>query len=359
MNGPWIRPHDETTKVCHMSKNISLKDIASRVGVSTALVSYVLNNKKQDRISKEVAGRIREAARALGYRKNYLARSLKTNKTFTIGLLVADISNAYFSNLARVIEDEADRHRYTVIFCSSDEDPEKSAKLIDTLLSRQVDGLIIASAGDSADQVLVLQQQGIPFVLIDRYFPDVPTNYVALDNYDAAFTATSHLLQGGCRKPGFITYSQPLFHMRERARGYLAAVKQEGLTFGDRYIRMVDHDDVEQQVNHAMKELTEDEDPVDGILFASNKTATFGLKYINASTLRVPQDLSIVSFDESDAFELFYAPVTHIRQPIEAMGRKAMEILLDQIATPGEVQQVMMKATFVPGASSVKPVPGQ
>ena len=130
-----------------MSKRVSLKDIAKEVGVSTALVSYVLNNLKEGRIRKEIAERIREVAKRLNYRPNQVARSLKTRRTHTIGLIVADISNPFSSSLARIVEDEAAKVNYTVIFGSSDETAAKSEKLIDTLLNRQVDGLITAGAG--------------------------------------------------------------------------------------------------------------------------------------------------------------------------------------------------------------------
>ena len=335
-----------------MSRNISLKDIASKLGVSTALVSYVLNNKKQGRISKEVARKIRETAEALGYRKNFLATSLKTNKTHTIGLIVADISNAYFSNLARVIEDEADRYGYTVIFGSSDEDLEKGRKLIDTFLSRQVDGLIMASSGDSTDQVVALQEAGIPFVLIDRYFPNMKTNYVALDNYNAALMATRHLLNEGCQRIGFVTYEHALFHMNERQRGYESALNESNIEVDPALVKKVDYACVMEDVTRSCQELLAGSKPVDGILFASNKTAVYGLKYINSLSLKVPDDLAVVSFDESDAFELFYAPVTHVRQPIQQMGQKAAQILIQTIEQETAICQVTFPAEFVPGASS-------
>src|SRR5690349_17547308 len=129
-----------------MRKKTSLKDIAQTVGVSTALVSYVLNNQKEGRISKAVAQKIRDTAKLLNYTTNQIARSLKTNKTFTIGLIVSDISNPFSSGLARIIEDEAEKHHYTVIFASSDEQAERSSRLVNVLLNRQVDGFILAPA---------------------------------------------------------------------------------------------------------------------------------------------------------------------------------------------------------------------
>jgi LacI family transcriptional regulator len=178
-----------------MKKKASLKDIAQKVGVSIALVSYVLNNKKEGRINKDVALKIKDTAKQLNYKTNQIAKSLKTNKTYTIGLVVSDISNPFSSSLARIIEDEANKNNYTVIFGSSDEDANKSLKLIDTFLNKQVDGLIIAAAENTASQIQYLQEEGIPFVLIDRYFPELKTSFIALDNYQAAHEAVEHLIE--------------------------------------------------------------------------------------------------------------------------------------------------------------------
>ena len=223
-----------------MARKTSLKDIASEVGVSTALVSYVLNNLKEGRISKEIAQKIREAAQRLNYRPNQIAKSLKTNKTFTIGLIVADISNPFSSTLARIVEDEANKFNYTVIIGSSDENQQKSAKLIDTLLNRQVDGLIISPPADSEAQMTELKNQDIPFVLLDRYFPSVKTNYVALNNHAAALMATEHLIDSGCRRIGMINYKTRLFHLQERKRGYLTALKKHEMAFRKTWLRQVD-----------------------------------------------------------------------------------------------------------------------
>ncbi len=214
-----------------MEKKICLKDIAQKVGVSTALVSYVLNNKKEGRIKKEVAQKIRDTAKALNYRTNQIARSLKMNKTFTIGLIVSNISNPFSSGLARIIEDQADKHKYTVIFGSSDENEQKFTKLVDTFLNRQVDGLIIAPPAGSEDQIHCIQQQNIPFILIDRYFPSIETSYVALDNYEAAFHATEHLIKGGAKRPAMISYESELFHLKDRISGYMGALGSQWHSF--------------------------------------------------------------------------------------------------------------------------------
>ena len=149
---------------------------------------------------------------------NQIAKSLKTNRTYTIGLIVADISNPYFSGLARIIEDEADKRNYTVIIGSSDENPGKFEKLIETFTGRKVDGLLIAATAGTEDQLRQLQEQKVPFVLVDRYFPGISSNYVGLDNYNASYKAVQHLAEKGRKRIGLITYDTQLFHINERKR---------------------------------------------------------------------------------------------------------------------------------------------
>jgi len=335
-----------------MKKKTSLKDIAQQVGVSTALVSYVLNNQKEGRISKEVAQKIRDTAQELNYSPNQVAKSLKTSKTFTIGLIVADIANPFFSSLARIIEDDAEKSNYTVLFGSSDESAEKSWKLIQVFLNRQVDGLIIASAANTASHINYLQEQEIPFVLIDRYFPELPTNYVAIDNYQAAISAVKHLLKNGYCRISLITFNTTLFHLQERKRGYLTALQDNNLPENHSWIKELTINDSPQAVEKAIDELLALPQPTDAILFSSNTLSTMGLKYINSLPLKVPDDLAIVSFDESDVSYLFYAPITHIKQPLKEMGQKALKILLDNIAKNQAVTGINLPTDLIIGKST-------
>lgn len=222
-----------------MKKKTSLKDIAEKVGVSTALVSYVLNNKKEGRISLQITEKIKAAAKELNYKTNQIARSLKTNKTYTIGLIVADIANAFWGSLARIIEDEAQKNNYTVLFGSSDESAQKSEKLINVLLDRQVDGLIIAPVDNTSAQIAELMENEVPFILIDRYFPGIKTNYVAIDNYKAAGTAVSHLISIGCKRIGLVTFNTTIYNIAERKRGYLSTLKENKLPSKKQWIKEV------------------------------------------------------------------------------------------------------------------------
>lgn len=315
-----------------ISKRVSLKDIAQKVGVSTALVSYVLNNKKEGRISKEIAQKIKDTAKELNYRTNLLAKSLKTNKTYTIGLIVADIASPFSSGMARIIEDEADKLNYTVLFGSSDENAQKFGKLVDTFLTRQVDGLIIAPPENSENQIFHLQQQGMPFVLFDRYFPAInDSNYVALDNYTAAYKAVKYMVDSGCKRPAMVTYNSNLFHMQERVRGYASALKLNCSCPEKCWLKKVDILNPKAAIEKALHELLSLDEPVDAILFGSNSIAIHGVKYINSLALKVPKDLSIISFDETESLDLFYAPITYIKQPMREMGQLVTKLLLDTI----------------------------
>ena len=327
-----------------MEKRVSLKDIAKQVGVSTALVSYVLNNQKENRISKTVAQKIRETAEKLNYRPNHIAKSLKTRKTFTIGLIVADIANAFFSTLARIIEDEAEKNGYTVIFGSSDESAKRSQKLIDVLLDRQVDGLIIAPAEDTEAQIKKLQASGVPLVLIDRLFPSLNVNYVGVNNYDAAYQCGIHLVEAGRKRIGIIGFKTNLIHLQDRRRGFLAALRDQGITVHKSQIREVALEATKEEVEENLQHLLTGPDPVDALFFASNKLSTIALKLINRLPLRVPTDLAVCSFDQSDATELFYAPLTHIRQPLLQMGQEAVRILLQSMQDESTRTQLHLPA---------------
>jgi len=331
-----------------MKKKVSLKDIAQKVGVSIALVSYVLNNKKEGRISKEIAERIKATARKLDYRPNQIAKSLKSSRTNTIGLIVADIANPFSSSLARIIEDEAEKNGYTVIFGSSDEKAEKSQRLIDVLQDRQVDGIIIAPAEGTEHQIKALQKRGMPLVLIDRYFPDLKVNYVTIDNFGAAYNGVNSLVQAGCKRIALIAFKTGLLHLLDRKRGYQQALKKGGLPISKTLIKEVAIDETTQEeVEEAIQQLLQLPDGIDAIFFASNKVATYGLKYLNQRQVKVPKSLKILNFDQSDAVDLFYMPLNHVRQPLEQIGIEAVRILIDYINGNKKINQLQLDAELV------------
>lgn len=336
-----------------MPKRVSLKDIAEKVGVSIALVSYVTNGlEKEKRVGADVVERIKKAAVELNYRPNRIAQSLRSGTTKTIGLIVADIANPFFGNLARVIEDEASRQGYTVIFGSSDEDSSKSASLIDILLNRQVDGFIIVPAEGTEMQVKTLQERGIPLVLTDRYFPEVTTNYVALDNFGASFDAVSHLIGNGHKRIGMVAYQSKLVHMQERVRGYKEAMIANN-PGSEIHIEEVRYDNIDADTSKAIDKLIRSEKKVDALIFATNALTISGLYSIRNLKLKLPEELAIIGFDGNAAFDFFSSPLTYIEQPIEEIGKEAVRILVDQINGSVKVSQIKLQHQLINRQSSM------
>lgn len=330
-----------------MNKKISLKDIAAQAGVSVALVSYVLNNQKQGRINQETAQRIRDIAQALHYRTNQVAKSLKTKKTNTIGLILADIANPFSSSLARIIEDEADKNGYIVIFGSSDENEQKFQRLVDTFLTKQVDGLILSPPEGSEEQIKYLLKQQIPFVLLDRYFPDLKTNYVVLDNFGASAMAVEHLINTGRKRIGMITYKTTLEHLLQREKGFAVTMKSYKTGFEKSWIKRIGTDHFEKHLDIALTGFLEAEKRFDALILGSNTIASYVLRRINTLPVKVPRDIAILSFDQAEILDLFYAPVTHIRQPLREMGQLATRVLLDNLEKQSLITQMEMKAELI------------
>lgn len=331
-----------------MEKKVSLKDVAGKLGVSAALVSYVLNGKeKQARVSVEMADKIRKAAAELNYQPNLIAKSLKSGKTNTIGLIVADISNAFFSNIARIIEDEAKKYGYVVIFGSSDESADKQQDLINVFLNRLVDALIIAPTAGTEKQLKDLKKRNVPVVLIDRYFPGLNTDTVHLDNLNAAAKAVNHLAKLKHTKIAMLAYDTPLQHMEERKEGYKTALKENGIKFKNNWLMQASYQNIKLDVDSQLQKLLKPLQ-VDALVFATNSLAVAGLKKINEMGIKVPGDLAVISFDESDAFDFFYSPITYVSQSVTDMGNEAVKLAIARIANnSGKPVSIVVDAKLV------------
>jgi len=330
-----------------MSKRVSLKDIASEVGVSTALVSYVLNGlEKEKRVGPEIVKKIKEVARDLNYKPNQIARSLRKGSTNTIGLIVADIANPFFGQMARIIEDEAGKHNYTVIIGSSDENCIKSASLIDTLLDRQVDGFIIVPSEGCNEDIKTLVQKEVPVVLVDRFLPELPTNYIVLDNFEATYDAVTHFVAKGYKKIAFIAYKSSLVHMQERIRGYREAMKDNHLEEAIQ-IKELLFNHGKEDMEKVVSELLKGNNNPDAILFATSLLSVSGLYAIKKFNIKVPEDIAIIGFDGNEAFDFFYSPLTYIEQPIEEMGKESVRVLLDQIQGSTKTVHIELKHQLI------------
>ncbi len=314
-----------------MEKKVALKDVAQHIGVSAALVSYVLNGKeKEARVGAEMAKRIKKAAAELNYQPNLIAKSLKMGKTKTIGLIVADISNPFFSTIARIIEDEAKKHGYVVIFGSSDESADKQLDLIDVFSTRLVDAFIIAPAAGTEEQIQNIINRGVPVVLMDRFFPNLKVDCVHINNLNASGKAVKQLIKNGRKKIGMLAYDTTQSHMQDRKQGYKAALKEKNIRFKKEWLIEASYQHLEKDVADKIKPLLKPLQ-IDALFFATNSLAVAGLKEINKLGIKVPDDLAIISFDESDAFDFFYSPVTYVSQSLADIGKEAIKLVINRL----------------------------
>jgi LacI family transcriptional regulator len=330
-----------------MEKRVSLKDIANKVGVSTALVSYVMNGlEKEKRVGEEVVIKIRQAAEELNYQPNQIARSLRMGSSKTIGLIVADIANPFFGHLARIIEDEAGNYNYTVIFGSSDEDKFKSESLINTLLNRQVDGFIIVPTEGTGSQIKNLLRKKIPLVLVDRYFPEISASHIVLDNYQATYDSASHLVEKGYKKIAMVAYKSSLIHMKERIRGYSDAMDKFNLS-ENKCIKEIRFGQSQKDMDTVFNDLVVRTKKADALIFATNALSVSGLFFVKKNRLNIPDDIAFIGFDGGECFDLYKPSLTYVKQPLEEMGKEAFRVLLDHINKSGKTSHIMLKSQLI------------
>ncbi len=324
-----------------MRKSVHLKDIAEKAKVSIATVSYVLNGKLTDRINEQTAQKIKKIAKELDYRPNLLAQSLKTQKTQTVGLILPDLVNPFFTRIARVVEASLKSHNYTVFIGSVDEDDEMFKHLITSFMDRKVDGLIVLPLEDSKNEIMKIHESGVPYVLIDRYYPNTPFNYVVNDNYNGIYKLVKCLVERDKRRIGFVTMDYEMHHFEQRKSGFIDAC--QAFNISNSLIRTVKFDGIKENVHRAMGELINENPDLDAVIFSTDLLALYGLGYVVERQIQVPETLEIAAHDEADYYSIFHHKITYYRQPLEEMGSTAVDFLMkkiDAIETPS-IQQVL------------------
>ncbi|MCE5180070.1 MAG: LacI family transcriptional regulator [Porphyromonadaceae bacterium] len=331
-----------------MQKRVSLKTIADELGVSSATVSLVLNGKNQNgRVSKEMSQKISDKAAELNYIPNSLAKGLKVGKSRTIGLIIADISNLFFGALALHIQNFAEEKGYTVIIGNTNEQLGEMEKLIKFLYARQVEGLIITPTEKSQTLLKKLIHNKIPFVLVDRTFPELPVNSVLIDNYEISYKSAQHLIEKGCKRIGLVTYMQDHYHINERRRGCEDALKHAGLYNPD-IMEEVRYDFLKNDMKKAICNLLSTKEKIDGIFFTTNSISINGVKELIKNNINIQKDIQIMCFDENDAFYILPYTVPFIKQPIKEMAKNAVELLIDQIEMKNEgTKNIVLGAELV------------
>ena len=317
------------------NKRYSIKSIAEELGVSITTVSFVINGKaKERRISEAVTKKILDYIDLIGYRPNQLAQSLRTGKSKIIVCMMEDISNNFFSKLARLIEDIAYEKGYKVIFCSTENNDEKSIELIDIFRERQVDGYIIIPSLGIRHKIIELQTANIPVVLCDRYFPDLDANYVVIDNENAAYQAAKHLIENNFKNIGFITTDVEQTQMIGRQTGYVKALNEHGLKPN---ILTLSYKEKVTGLSKAkiLDFLLQNQD-LDAMFFSTNYLTKNGLAVIKDNFGNAINNFGLLTFDDNDFFTIYTPEITAVAQPLEEMAKEVMVTMFGLLKNPEE-----------------------
>jgi LacI family transcriptional regulator len=327
-----------------MMKKASLKDIAESLGVSKALVSLVLNGKGDERgINRQTQEKVKLKAKELNYIPNQYARGLRIGRTNTIGVIVPDISNAFYGKLCKAIEQEAYLRGYNLIISNTYEDAQKEKKLISDLINRNIDGLILASSFDDKNEIDSLRQNDFPLILVDRIFENFEVDSISVSNREGATKAIEFLYSKGVKKPVCFTIS-PVYvsSISERIQGYLGALHDQK----DAKLFQIPHNNIEEGVANSLIELKHQD--FDGIFCVNNNIAKAILRELSVSNEGF-ENIRIISFDDIEVFDIAHPKISSISQPIEMMGKKAVTLLLDRFDNPEghQAQHLVLETVLI------------
>ncbi|MFJ1650145.1 LacI family DNA-binding transcriptional regulator [Streptomyces sp. NPDC088337] len=307
---------------------VSIKDVAAAAGVSVATVSRVLNENPS--VSADARARVLAAVEALGYRPNAVARSLRTHRTRTLGLVISDVLNPYFTALARSVEEEARALGYSVIIGNADERPDLQDHHIRTLLDRRIDGLLVSPTDGGSPLMLDAARAGTPMVFVDRWIEGVDVPVVRSDGRAAVRDLVAHLYGLGHRRLAIIAGPAATTTGRERVEAFREALAAHGLPLPDAYIGQGDFKAGSgRRVTEGFLGLPE---PPEAVFAADNLMALGALDAIRAREMRVPDDIALAAFDDVPWFPHTDPPITAIAQPTGELGRAAVRALVDRMA---------------------------
>ena len=315
-------------------KKETLVSIAERSGCSISTVSRVLSgNAAKYRISQRTVARVTEEVKRCNYTPSLLAKGLRTNRTDTIGLLIPNIENSFFAGVAGVVIRESRNYNYKVVVVDTQEDERNEQDGLSALLARRVDGIVAAPCGSNAELFASVQEGGMPLVLIDRYLPDAGMlSYVTTDNYRGAVMATEYLLENGHRRIACIQGTPHSMPVRDRVRGFGDTLRAHGL--GDRIVVTGEDFSVQNGYLETKLALAREERPT--AIFALSNLILLGVvKAVHESGLRIPDDISVVSFDDSMLFNYLDPAITCIGQPTDEIGTLAVKLLIRAVREPG------------------------
>jgi len=305
----------------------TIVDVARAAGVSTATVSRVLNNQPQ--VDPRLAATVLQAVKALGYRPNRVARSLRTRRNRVWALILSGVrTGPFFADVVRGVEEVAYGAGYLLFLCNADEDPAKEASYIDLAIAENVGGVILMPSRPGT-ALTPLLSSGIPLVLIDRVLPGQEVDAVIADNLLGAYEAVKHLLARGYERVACVTGPLTITTGSQRYAGYRKALEEAGVLIDNSLVRESDFS--EEGGRLAMRELLEQSERPDAVLLGNLLMTLGGLQAIGQAELAIPADIAVVGYDDMSWASLLRTPLSTVAQPTYDMGMESARLLLSRL----------------------------
>ena len=307
----------------------SIRDVAERAGVALGTVSNVLN--RPEKVADATRLRVQQAIEDLGFVRNDAARQLRAGRSRTLGLVVLDVGNPFFTDLARGAEDRAAEAGLSILLGNSDETARREAAYMDLFEQQRVQGLLLSPIGDVFDRLRRLRERGTPTVLVDRPAQDHPFSSVSVDDVAGGYVAVSHLIEQGCTRLAFVGGPLNIQQVADRLEGANRAVNEHaGVT-----LEVLAHNGLTVQSGRAAGELLLTRQPADrpNGVFAANDLVAVGLLQAFAvlNGIRVPDDIALVGYDDIDFASAAVVPLSSVRQPSALIGETAVDLLLQEV----------------------------
>ena len=306
---------------------VTIKDIAEAAEVSITTVSRVLNDKPD--VSSPTRRKVIKKINELGYKPNSIARGLALQKTNTLGLIIPDISNPFFPDIARGVEDTANKKGYSVIFCNTDNKEKKEKEAIELMKEKQVDGILLSLSKSNKNELKNLRNIEYPIVQIDRKIPDINYPSIIIDNVQSAYNATQYLIKNNHRKIAHITGDLKTITGSKRLKGFKKAMTEYNLDLKKKYIKQGDYSKESGYKN--MIKLLKTNNPPSAVFIANDLMAVGAYQAVFELNLSIPKEISIIGHDNIDFAKLVNPSLSTMNQPKYKLGSKAVNLLIKEI----------------------------
>jgi LacI family transcriptional regulator len=353
MGGPDLDGSPVEVGAVPVRAPVTLRDVAARAQVHPSTASRALNRETRASVSAATASRVLDAARALDYRPNSLARGLRTNRTFTIGMVVPDLTNPLFPPIARGLEDRLNEQGYQLILANTDDDDAKEQAVLEMMSTRRVDGLVLATARASHPVLGALAASQAPIVLVNRG-SDEDVSSVTGDDHAGIGLAVKHLVELGHRRIAFVGGSRATPTGLARYQSFTAWIESEGVGFDPTLVAFAGTF-TEDEGAEAVAQLLDGGAEFTAVVTGNDLIALGVYDVARARGLRVPEDISVVGYNDIPFCENFHPPLTTIRVPLRQIGEQAAELILAAVEDPGATMvSVRLQPTLVVRESTAR-----